>query len=638
MKFAAIRLPIEVHRVSQERLIFQTPADPRDRLRDCGDAAANPAPSTALLTDWIDRHRRLWFALIALVLALSFNGQWHLGPDSAGYRQLGHNLATSGRYFFRADIPGVDEYHNEQGTRYPGLPILLAVLERIFGPSPLLPLVLMMAMAVLTLVLIYHLMLYRLPRWLAVCVVVGVGINPRFVQYANEILSDVPFLLGVIVTLFGYEQVMRARTRRQLAIGVFDTFIGLLLAAAMRPTFMILGAALVAACLFGIAFGRIGLSSIRPSLPPVEDPGATVTSSASAIRWKSLLLIAALIAATVVFITLIDIRHRQGGFLSGGYEERMVSKLDNFGYKIAPLLPYNIAELLEDALPMAVMGFRSGWGLIPMAGHHLGFGTGFSLIVILWGIGLARRNMLWGLFVLAAILSLILAGPVPRYFLMILPLLLAGWGLFMQSLARRFRSMVVSRFIMGLGLFFLLTINVIASSTFVLTQRGFSKLMDSRHHWIGLHHVGFLRAYDFGRWVGFDRLAVAIHRSTTPHDKLIGPDANVLTYLSDRQIYEPILGNRTKVAGRLFHLALFPADPDWHRSDGDYPLMLKQFLRPLRKQEGRIIAGPQAGFALAQLAPVPAQRLTQAQRLAHARQMAAHRRWARKPATQPSKQ
>jgi hypothetical protein len=620
----------------------------------------SPDSHSQAVTDWIDRHRRLWFVLVALMLAISFNGKWHLGPDSAGYRQLGHNLAAHGRYFFRTDIPGVDQYHNEQGTRYPGLPILLAVLERLFGQADLPPLILMMMMAVLSLVLIFRLMLYRLPRWLAVCVVVGVGTNPRFIQYSNEILSDVPFLLGVAVTMLGFEQVMNAPNRKWLSIGILNTFAGLLLAAAMRPTFLILGAALVAACLWGILRGTVQLrlpfarKSVTPAPPspfageiaksPSPFPKETAQSrlpfaappTRAAVRWRSAMLIAALLLATIVFITLIDIRSRQSGFLSGGYEERMVSKVENFSNKVAPLLPGNVGELLEDALPMAVMGYRSGWGLINLAGHHLGFGAGFSLIVICSGIWLARRNMLWGMFVLLTIIALIFAGPVPRYFLMILPLLLAGWGLFIQRIAALFRSRFGARFVMGFGLFFLLTINAVASSEFIMTQRGFSKLLDSHHHWQGLHHVGFLKAYDFGHWVGFDRLAMSIHKATSPHDKIIGPDANVLTFLTDRQVYPPILGNRTKLAGQLFHLAIFPADMNWHRSNGEYEAALKPFLRELHRMEGPIIAGPQAGLSLAQMIAIPPHHLSKSAHLEHDRKMALRRKRAARQATRPS--
>src|SRR4051812_22251323 len=145
-------------------------------------------PSPTRLTAWIERHRRIWFALVGLLLLLSFNGQWQIGPDSAAYRGLGHNLATTGHYFFREKVAGLEDYADQQGTRYPGLPIVLAGLEKLFGPGDLPPLLFVTSIVVLLLVLTYRLMLYRVPRWLAVAVVVGMGTNARFLQYSNEIL------------------------------------------------------------------------------------------------------------------------------------------------------------------------------------------------------------------------------------------------------------------------------------------------------------------------------------------------------------------------------------------------------------------------------------------------------------------
>jgi hypothetical protein len=592
--------------------IFQALYGPRAR------AAAQRARAmpTAWVSDQIDRYRHWWFGVVAVFLLLSFNGQWHLGPDSAGYRQLGHNLAAHGKYFFRADVPGVDQYHNEQGTRYPGLPMLLAGLEIIFGPGALPPLVMSMAMAVASLALIYRLLLYRVPRWLAVCVVVGMGMNPRFLQYANEILSDMPFLLGVVLTLLGFERLMHVGQWRPLAAAMLYTFAGIVLAASMRPTFLLLGAALAIACAWGIYRGRVGLASEIP------DPNAP---SPVQIRRRSALLVGLFIGATILFVCLIDIRSRHGGFLSGGYEQRMMSKIENFGTKVAPLLSFNLAELLEDALPMAVVGYRAGWGLVPLAGHALGIGATLSMVFIISGICLARRNVLWGSFVFVTIGALIFAGPVPRYFLMILPMLLAGWGLFWQWLAQKLRSKLAARAVFAFGLLLVVISNAATSFTFILTQRGFTKPFDAHRHWQGIHYVGFLRTYDFGRWIGFDALGDDIRNATDPPDMIIGPDANVLTFLSDRQVYAPEFDRRTHTAGRLFHLAIFPADVDWHASTEEYPRELKQFCRILHRQQGTVLAGPAGGYLLAQVAPLPAHRMTPAEKLEHFRRLARHR-------------
>ena len=130
--------------------------DDNDQLMEHMHSSKLPIPRSGLwsVTGEIDRYRHIWFAVIALFLLGSFNGQWQIGPDSAAYRQIGHQLATTGRYFFREDVAGLSEYHNKQGTLYPGLPLVLSGLEKLFGPGPLAPLVLMQILSVVVLILI----------------------------------------------------------------------------------------------------------------------------------------------------------------------------------------------------------------------------------------------------------------------------------------------------------------------------------------------------------------------------------------------------------------------------------------------------------------------------------------------------
>ena len=80
---------------------------------------------------------------MALWYVAAFNGQWRIGPDSALYRQLGHNIAVGRGYVFHGQL------HDHA---YPGLPLLLAGCEKAFGQSPLPPLILMLVMAACTLV------------------------------------------------------------------------------------------------------------------------------------------------------------------------------------------------------------------------------------------------------------------------------------------------------------------------------------------------------------------------------------------------------------------------------------------------------------------------------------------------------
>src|SRR5437660_10838901 len=68
-------------------------------------------------TDWIDKNRKLLFAIALLPYLLTFNGRWRIGLDSALYRGLGHALASGQGYHF-------GEFATKQAD--PGLPLLLA--------------------------------------------------------------------------------------------------------------------------------------------------------------------------------------------------------------------------------------------------------------------------------------------------------------------------------------------------------------------------------------------------------------------------------------------------------------------------------------------------------------------------------
>lgn len=554
----------------------------------------------ASVTDQIDRHRKLWFIVVALFLLLAFNGQWILGPDTAAYRQLGHQLATTGRYFFRDDVPGLSEYHNKQGTLYPGLPIVLAGFEKAFGPGPLAPLVFMLLASGLTLVLIYRLMLYRLERWAAVCVVVGVGTNPKFLQCANEILSDVPFLLGVIMTLLGYEWVVRATNGRGLIKGLILSFGGLVFAAAMRPTFWFLFGALFVAAVWGVLSGRAGLVA--------EEPAHRIDSAAApAVRLRSIMLAIVLGMAFLAFWFGLDIRMKHAkGFGGGGYEARAAGKLAHFGTAILPALPENVGEMLENALPMATLGFRSGVGLIPLGNHRLAFGAAFSLAIIAAGVGLARRSVLWGAMVAITVVVLTLMGSIPRYFVTILPLLLAGWGVMVSRFAGRFERPWQSALVIRLGLGLILGLNIVASLDFILTQRGITRALDEHNHWQGWHHVGFLRAYHYGHWAGIYDLANMLREEIGPNERILGPESTILTYLSGRQIYPPEKELVIAGAGKLFHRALFPVGTGRQMIE-EYDKQLKNLIKAGSLREGEIDSEPVAGYRLSDL-EVPAER------------------------------
>jgi hypothetical protein len=489
----------------------------------------------------IARWKWVFFALAAVLLALSFNGQWRVGRDSAAYRGLGHQLATTGRYVFRDKQGGTPVYSEQQDTRYPGLPLVLAGVEKAFGRHAAPAIVVIVLMAVATVALSYLLVRRGFPLWLAVCVGFGVGVNGRFLEHANEILSDVPFLLGVVASLLMFDRLLVARDGRSRAVAIALLVVALIFAAAMRPTFWVFALALVGTCLIGL------VRPIRAGAPTADEPQRR--------RLACGLTLGLLGLAAVAFLLVVDVR----GKGAAGYEGKLVGRFSDLQDRVIAQLPENVHDLLEETLPESFFGTQFGPGFIPVGGGRaIGLSTLFSLALIACGVMLVRYNLLWGLFVLVTIGTMAVLGSVPRYFIMILPLMLLGWGLHVAMLGDRFRrggARAAQGVIVFLGLGVVVAPNLIACANLIREQRGFgwpdeaavslaattaptkSKAKPPGKGPFDLKHVGFMHAYHSGKWAGVDDVARMVRDNVRPGQKIFGPEATVLTFLSDREVF-----------------------------------------------------------------------------------------------------
>jgi hypothetical protein len=120
-----------------------------------------PGDDATPLTRWIVAHRVHIFVFAAVFYALAFNGQWRVGRDSALYRGLAHSLASGQGYQFT-------EFSARQ--IYPGLPVLLAGLEKIFGQRDWPPILLIHLFSLGCLIVTYKLIRLRFPQWVAIAV------------------------------------------------------------------------------------------------------------------------------------------------------------------------------------------------------------------------------------------------------------------------------------------------------------------------------------------------------------------------------------------------------------------------------------------------------------------------------------
>ena len=453
------------------------------------------------LPQWLlagaDAHRRKLLAGVLLLYLLAFNGQWRLDADSALYLTIGRNLAEGHGY----------TYHGLSHTlAYPGMPWLFAGLFELFGTATVLPAdVVMLCCALATLALLYRLFLLHAGRPPAVLMTVALGLSRTFFRYSFELLSDMPFLMGVSAFLVGCEAVFYARPasdgrRRFRWYDVALLAGGLAVAVVTRPTMWALLAAVVTVAV---------LSLLRRPL-----------------RWKWLIPGAAASAAAAVTVAVLF--HRLGG----DYERVFLDAMNNPGEVTRVMLGHNLPDVLHPGAAEAVFGVD--WGHL-RRGNELPVGVIPSLLSIAAGIALVRRRPLWGVWVAMSVLMMLVTLVEVRYFLQVLPLLLYGWWLMLvgidQWLARRLKGRT-AMWARGVGalpaLVFVLMIGVNATRavSIVIEQRG----------------VPFLERYRHGKYALVPELTKLLREQTPENAWVVVPErplGRILTFTSRRFAVEP---------------------------------------------------------------------------------------------------
>lgn len=446
------------------------------------EAAAAENPLLRLVVRW-----RWWiFLTLAIMQIAAFNGRWRIGRDGALYRAVGHNLATGNGYTFR----GQRERHV-----YPGLPWLLAAVEKVVGPEdaprPVASLTIIALMGALTLVAVYHLVQLYYPLWVAVCVTTGVGINRVFMDQSHDLMTDVPFMLGVCLTLLGIGKLFQKTGTARRVRAALLILAGAVLTVSMRPTFWAL------------------------ALP------CTAVSIAGMIRSHRRLWYAAGAAAILALVLAwwaIDPRTSGLDPLAGRYETMVVSRLRELG---STRWAEKLDLACEKHFPVALLGIR----LVPPLGML------FTAVIAVWSIRMMRQAPIWGLFVITTIAMTLILGSKPRYYLMILPLALVAWALTVHWLslhARRWRHGPLSVMLIGLGL---ATVpNVVLSVDFIVEQHGITRTFSK---------MSSLELYPRDKMLPVYQMSQMIQTRVPPGHKVLGPEPRITTFLSGRPVYHP---------------------------------------------------------------------------------------------------
>jgi 4-amino-4-deoxy-L-arabinose transferase-like glycosyltransferase len=449
------------------------------------DAAdpVDPSPLSSRLLGWADRRRWWLFGFVALLYLAGFNGQWRVSPDSALYASLGRSIAEGRGYTYQG------EHHK---WVEPALPYVIGYGFRLFGPDAFWPTMsVLLASAFAALALFYRLITVHAGRPTAVVLTVLLALNESFYRYPFHLFTDMPFLVGVLLFLLGYEFLYRDEDRRRsgpwLLMGL-----GTLVMVSTRPAFWTFLAALFAAVAWHVLRGPTRLR----------------------IRH---VVIAALVVACILAFRAVDPRRKKVGEASV-IEGRMSELvLERTGFMARRTLTQMVPLMFEEVGPEAIYGSR----IVP------GINTLVTLATLALGVGLVFRRPLWGLFAGATVAQMLVHLPRERYFLPILPLLLYALWLAALWLERRLTrpwSAVAFAAVLVLadGINFFVIIGDV----------------------IEQHRRPFLAHFERGLYQQLSDLARRLPEAVSERDVVIAEQDRVLSYFSRRKCLPPLTARR----------------------------------------------------------------------------------------------
>jgi hypothetical protein len=442
------------------------------------------------LQGFVARHSRVFWALMVAWYLLSFNGLWRTGPDSALYLRVALNLASGKGYVY------LGEPHR---LVYPGLPYLLSWLIEL-SPKHYIAMAdaVILAMAMGMLALCYQLFRLMVGRGSAIIATVLTAMSFHIYQYSFEILTEIPFQLGVMMVLTGgawagllpaprIHDEARQRSSRDALRGWLLLVAGLAWCAVMRPTFYLLVIAAVIAAV-AAAFQRG--------------------------HQRRLLALAggiALMAGLLVVVILSDPRRSDTAAMDV-YEQA-------------------ITVHLQAALANPIIVLRHAWHVItpelPMAFYGLSWSPVLDPLMVLLVLGAAGwvlRRYPMGLLLIGVTLGVqLIVEPVPRYMVPVIPLLCLGWWEAAARLGRLPRRHVANGLAITMCVIYL--VNPVRATGLV---------------WLEQYRRPFYRYYHRGQYEPVRELAALIAKHTPPNAVVIISDKTkqerILTYLSGRWV------------------------------------------------------------------------------------------------------
>jgi 4-amino-4-deoxy-L-arabinose transferase-like glycosyltransferase len=469
-----------------------TASHPGQQADDRGAPAPRLLASTRLLL-WADRLR--WPVLVFVLLGYlaGFNGQWRMSNDSCNHLVIAANIAEGNGYT-----------HPDGMQRHlaPGLSYSIAATFRVFGTESLFPALALMWVASLTvLALTYWLFSLVGGRGVAVLMTFLLAVNVQFYEFGFRLLTEMPFLIGAMLLLVGYERIHRR-------IG------------------------LVAASLALIGAGFLVMAAFR-SVALVFAAALLVTLAIELIRRRRFVALAGacvLLLAVVAAVRWAD-PSLDHPFQLGSDEQFFKTRLvENLSWTLAEIRT-NANRLLTDALAEVLFGVDFGFMAAPLA-----------IAALVCTLTLIRIRLLWFVLIVTFICQWLLVIVTERYCLPILPLLIFAWwrgALWLEPrLPRRWAVPVLT-----LMLALLVIPNAIRVGDLFIEQRT----------------RPFLASYKDGKYENPSRLAAWIRQNTEPDAMVFAPRqySPIILYLSRRHAVSSVTRDLRRAT---FVYAALPAD------------------------------------------------------------------------------
>jgi hypothetical protein len=440
-----------------------------------------------------------------------FTGRWRIEPDAALYLSVARNIAEGNGFTYQG------RPHN---LAYPGLPWMIAGTFKVFGTDVLWPAhVLMLLITLATLALTYRTFRLHADTGIATIVTLGTGLTYTFYPLAHRIMTDMPFLLGVMAFFCGYEaMIQRSRDPSHVCAGKWTDWtlmiLGLAIAMVMRPTAWVLLPVVIVIM-----------------LAPLLRRGAK-----SSARWIGILLLLLIVAGTISVIVW-----RSRGTVTtaaGSYEEFVFNlAIHRPGQLLHQIFFERLPHLLDEIMVTGSFALDLPVGTnIPLA-----------IVLIVLGMALVRQRLAWGLWVAAMIGIMLAVVAVDRYVVSILPFLVYAWWRGMAWVNRRLPHP------WGDWAFAVL----LAMSTIPNTVKTCGVIIEQRR-------PNFYAHYKDGRYAALMTMAGHISRHVGEADVVLSRQnqARVLSYLSRRRVVGTLEPVQIHLHEQPVFVVMDPEDPD----------------------------------------------------------------------------